>query len=106
MRYVSRRSRTRKAPMCSVVLERCPDLRRKGRGSRRRSEAGGRGDRIGLNGRQIWIAEGNGYRCPNGKEGIREISEQAKKSLITAIMKRLHRLESYWKQRKIDVIIF
>ena len=36
-----------------------------------RSEAGGGGDRVGINGRQIWIAEGNGYRCPDVKEGLK-----------------------------------
>ncbi len=58
-------------PLCvKWCIGGCPDLRRKGRGSRRRGGAGGAGDRIGITGKQIWIAEDNGYRCPNVKEGL------------------------------------
>ena len=28
---------------------------------------------IGITGKQIWIAEGNGYRCPNVKEGLKPL---------------------------------
>jgi ferredoxin len=78
---------TREALVCPVVLGRCPDLRRKGRGSRRRGGAGGVGDRIGSIGKQVWIRQDDRHRRPNVtiKEGITQL--QGEKTVSKQHMK-------------------
>jgi ferredoxin len=62
-------------PLKCVVHSRCSGIRRKGRGSRRRGRAGGVGDRIGITGRQIRIAEDVGYYCTNVKERLKVVTK-------------------------------